>query len=209
MALDDMFEIVHDCTLFNKPVLNVYHVLRANSGETSGAISDAFQNSILPTIRLYQVDDVVNNELRIFNLGTSTDFGAFTLAAATGLRTGLPSPRFIAPGMRFPSRDRDIRSGFKRYAGGSEADYADGVLDATALGLINDIGDDLLGNWLASSDSHIVCNFVIIRRVCKTFAPDGETCLIYRLPELDSELEFYQPTTRLTNTDISSQVSRK
>lgn len=209
MAIGDMYEVVHDMSLFGRNVLNVFHVERANGGELAGSISDAFQNSILPTLRLYQTTTVVNNELRIFNLGTSTDFGTFTLSAAAGLRAAPSSPSFVAPGMRFPSSDRDIRSGFKRYAGGSESDYADGVLNAAALVLLTDIGDDLTADWLASSDSHIVCNYAIIKRICKTTDPVTGKCLVYRLPETDGELKFYKPSSFINQADVSSQVSRK
>ena len=209
MAIVDMYNIVHDMTLLNKPMLNVYQVERANSGETAGAVSDAFQNDILPAIRLFQTNDVVNNELRIFNMGDPLDFGSFTLSASLGFRTGLVSPRFVSAGIRFPSTNRDVRSGFKRFAGAEESDYTDGVIIGATITLLNNIADAMLANWTASADSHTVCNFVIVKRVCKTLEPVTEKCLQYRLPETDGELVFYTPTSRITQSDITSQVSRK
>lgn len=209
MALADMYELVHNMTLFDKEVLNVYHVERDNAAEKAADISDAFQNSILPTLRLYQVDAVINNSTLVFNLEDTEDFGTFTLSAATGSRAVSPSPRFVSPGTRFPSSNRAIRSGFKRFPGASEVDYADGVLNATATTLLENIGDDLIGNWLASSDSHVVGNYVIIKRVCKTTDPVTGKCLVYRLPKTDGELEFFKPTSRIVQLNVSSQVSRK
>lgn len=205
----DIYEIVHRATFLGRPLLNVYHVERDNTAENAATISDAFQNSILPTLRAFQLTDVVNIDTLVFNLGTSTDFGTFTLAAATGNRALVASPRFVGPGIRFPSTDRAIRSGFKRFGGGSEIDYTDGVLTAAALSLMDDTGTVLVADWLATSDSHVVCNYVIIGRVCKTLDPVTGKCLQYRLPETDAELKFYTPQTSVTQTDVTSQTSRK
>ncbi len=209
MPINDMYQITHDMTQFGQSQLNVYHVQRNNSGETAGSISDAFQNSILPILRLFQSNTVVSNELRIFNLGVSTDFGTFTLGGALGLRVGSDNPTFLAVTMRFPSRDRDIKAGHKRMGGSLESDIVDGVIDAPTQTLMTNIGNALIANWLASSDSHNVCSYAIIKRHCETVDPVTGECIEYRLPKLDGELFFYLPNAFVNNTDISSQVSRK
>ncbi len=209
MALDDVFQVVHNHTLFGAKMVNVYHALRANSGETSGTVGDAFVNSIIGDIRSWQTNDVVNDDVVVFNLGNPEDFNTQSLSGLLGLRAGAASPSFISGGIRFPSRNREIRSGQKRYAGALYADYTDGELTAGAITLLEAIGDVLIANWLASSDSHHVANFIILKRVCDEVDPDTGKCLKYRLPELLSELLFYQPNARLLNADITSQVSRK
>lgn len=209
MALTDIFQIVHDMTLFGRNMVSVYHCERANSGEVSSNISDSFQNSVLPALRALQSDDITNNELRIFNLGSPTDFGTHTLSAASGQRAGLNSPSFVAASVRFNTLNRDVRSGQKRFPGMLETDYDDGAISGGVLTLINDIGTALVGNWLASSDSHHVANYVILKRACETEDPVTGKCLEYRLPETDGELVFYQPQSFLANPEVSSQVSRK
>jgi len=209
MALSDMYQIVHRMTAEQQKIVNVFHVERTSGIETAASISDAFQNSISLALKLLQNNGIVNDELFIFNLGVTTDFGTFTLGAASGLRIGLNSPSFISAGIRFPSLDRDIRSGQKRFCGMLETDYVKGVLGAGPLVLINDIGDVMLAPWLSSIDMHAICNYVIIKRICEETDPVSGDCLKYRLPTSDAELQFYEPTQRIANSEITSQVSRK
>lgn len=204
-----MYDIVHDMTLRGQNVLNAYQVERANAGEGAGSISDAFQNSILPIVRLWQNDNVVNNEIRIRNLGDPLDFGTFTLAAAAGLRVGATSPSFVSGGIKFNRLRSDMKSGFKRFAGAEEGDYVEGVLSAAALVLLTNMGNAIIGNWLSSIDSHIVCNYVIIKRICTTTPPPGDPCPSYRLPTPTDTLTFYTPSSFVNSTNIRSQVSRR
>lgn len=209
MALSDMYEVVHEMILQGKSVISVYHVERTSGIEVAATISDGFQTSILPTLRLQQNVALLNSLVRIFNLETTTDFGTFSLLLAPGLRVGDRSPTFIAAEVRYPSLDRDIRSGHKRYAGMQENDYTNGVMTVPALALVDANADATIGTWVSSIDAHVICRYVIIKRICKTVDPVSGDCLVYRLPLDDTELKFYQPTSRLTNIEISSQVSRK
>lgn len=209
MALTDMYNVVHDMTLLGRNMLNVYQCERTSPIESAGSISDAFQNSVLPIIRLWQSDEVVNNELRIFNLGTSTDFGTFTLSGALGLRIGTDGPAFISGEVKFPSIDRAVRTGFKRFGGMLESDDSNGVLNGAAVTLLDNIGAAMIASWLATSDAHAVCNFVIIKRVCTTVPPPGDPCPQYRLPLTGDPLVFYQPNQRITVLSTRSQVSRR
>ncbi len=209
MALNDMYEIVHRFTQGGKKMTSVFHVLRDSPVETALSVQDSFQFSILPSIRALQSDTVTNDELFVFNLGLSTDFGTFTLTAALGNRPGARSPSFVSGAVRFPSIDRDIRSGQKRFAGMLETDYTAGLVTAGALTLLNDIGDAMIGTWLSSIDGHDVATYAVIGRVCDEEDPVTGVCLKYRLPKTDPELKFYIPTQRVTNSEISSQVSRK
>lgn len=209
MALNDMYNIVHDMTNLGQSTLNVYQVERTSAVESAGSISDGFQNSILPVLRAFQSSSVINNELRIFNLGESTDFGTFSIGAAAGFRVGADPPAFTAAELKFPSLDRAVRTGFKRYAGLLEADDTDGVLGGTVLALLNTLGTAIIAPWLSSIDSHAICNFVIIKRVCDVVPPPGEPCPQYRLPETGDPLVFYQPNSRIALTSTRSQVSRR
>ncbi len=209
MALADLYNIVHDMSYLGGTSLNVYQVERTTGIETAGSISDAFQNSILPTLRLWQNAAQVNNELRIFNLGVSTDFGVFPLSGALGLRAGGRAPRFTAGEIKFPSRDRDVRTGFKRFSGLQEADDLDGVLVGAAVTLLDNIGAVMIANWLSSIDAHAVCNFVIIKRVCTTVPVPPAPCPQFRLPEIGDPLVLYTPNQAVTIPTTRSQVSRR
>ena len=209
MALIDLFQLTHNFQAFGVNCANIYHVERANSGEFAQEINDSFVFSILPIYRLLQTVQYLNTNVTSFNLGDPTDFHTQDLALAPGFRTNLNSPSFVAAGVRFPTLNRDVRSGQKRFAGLSESDYADGVLNAAVLTLIGNVSDAIIGNWLASMDSHIVGNFVIIKRVCDLVDPVSGKCLKYRLPEPPETPVFYTPTVRQINPDATSQVSRK
>lgn len=209
MALIDLYQLVHNFTEQGVKMVNVYHALRANSGETAVSVADSFVATIVGDIRAWQSNDVSNQDVVCFNLGDAEDFATQDLAGLLGLRSGVKSPTFLSGAIRFPSTNRNIRSGHKRYGGSMETDYTDGALEAGAITLLEDLGDVLLGNWLASSDSHHVANYIIIQRVCDETDPVTGKCLKYRLPEVEGEEKYYQPVTRLVKAEITSQVSRK
>lgn len=209
MALDDLYQITHKFTAYGKPMNNAYHAERANPGETAQDVNDAWVNSILPSIRLLQPDSYTNVEAVCFSLGDDTDFHTQAIGSA-GLRGSVAeSPSFLAAAVKFPTLIRGVHSGQKRFAGLMESDVNFGTLVAGTQTLVENIADDIIGDWLASSDSHIVCNYVIIKRVCDEVDPITGKCLQYRLPK-DAEIpEWYTPSTHVLNTDVSSQVSRK
>lgn len=209
MALNDLFQITHNFKAFGQNCANIYHAERANAGEQSQAINDAYANSILPIYRLLQTTVYTNTDLTTFNLGDPLDFHVQDLLSAAGIRTGPDSPSFIAAGVRFPTLNRNVRSGQKRFAGLKEDDYADGVMGAPVQTLVNNIADALIADWLASADSHIVCNYIVVQRVCIDVDPVTGECLKYRLPEPPETPVFYQPNARQLNLDVTSQVSRK
>ncbi len=209
MALDDLYQLTHRFTAYGVTMNNAYHAERANPGETAQDINDAFVNSILPDIRLLQPDRFTNVEVTTFNLGDDTDFHTQAIGNA-GIRVSTAdSPSFLAAAVKFPTRIRGVHAGQKRFAGLLEGDILLGALVASAQLLVENIADVLIADWLASADSHIVCNYVIIQRVCEEEEPVTGKCLKYRLPE---ELEvpvFYAPNAHVLNTEVSSQVSRK
>lgn len=209
MALDDMFNLVHEMTFQGQTILNVYQAERANPSEDAQAIGNAWENSVFPSILAWQPNGIVNIEQRIFNLGDPLDFGTFSLGSAAGVRAGAQSPSFAAGEIRFPSLNRSVRAGFKRYAGVMEVDDTNGVLVAAAITLLETIGTNLVSNWLASSDSHHVANYVVIKRICTSTPPPGDPCPQYRLPEMGDPLTFYTPTSRVVPTTTRSQVSRR
>lgn len=209
MALDDLYQLTHIFTAYGVTMNNAYHAERANPGETAQDVNDAFVNSILPTIRLLQPDTFTNVEVICFSLGDDTDFHTQAIGNA-GLRvSAADSPSFLAAAVKFPTRIRGVHSGQKRFAGLMEADVSFGTLIAGTQILVQNIADDLIADWLASADSHVVCNYVIIQRVCDEVDPITGKCLKYRLPE-DAEIPVaYTPTTHVLNVNVSSQVSRK
>lgn len=209
VAIVDMYQIVHNMTQDGEKFLNVYHAERANGAEQAQSVADSFVNTVWDKIRDQQVDSIINVDVVVFNLGTETDFHTQSLSSAAGMRAVADSPSFIAGGIRFPSLNRDIRSGSKRFAGMAESDYTDGVLVAAANTLLVDIATVMIGDWLASSDSHVVATYAIIKRVCDETDPVTGDCLKYRLPETDGELKFYLPIGSVVNQEITSQVSRK
>lgn len=209
MALIDVFQLTHNYSAFGEPMANIYHALRENSGETAQDINDAFVNTVMPAIELLWTQAYTSIDLVCFNLGDPEDFHTQSGAGLDGTRVGANEPTFVAAGVRFPSLNRNIRSGHKRFGGMMEADVDNGDLIPATVTLVEDIADDLIGDWLASSDSHHVANYIILKRVCDEVDPVTEECLKYRLPE-DLEVPvFYIPTSRVVNSSVTSQVSRK
>ena len=209
MALIDLFQTTHKYAAFGQNMHNTYHTERANPGEFAQEINDAFVFTIWPLLRLLLTDSFSSIEVVTYSLGDDADFHTQTLAV-DGLRPSVgDEPSFVAGGIRFPSLNRSVHSGQKRFPGLVETDISDGVIQATAIGLLEDIADGLIGDWLASSDSHHVCNYVIIERVCEDEDPITGRCLKYRLPEDDETPVFYTPTARVVNPNATSQVSRK
>ncbi len=207
--LTELFQITHNFKAFGQNCANVYHALRANAGEMAININDAFAFTIVPIYQLLMTTKYTNTNLVCFNLGNPLDFHTQDLLAITGARTGPDSPSFVSAGVRFPTLNRDVRSGQKRFAGLKEDDYNEGVMGAPVLTLVQNLSDALIGNWLASADSHIVANYVVIQRVCDLLDPVTGKCLKYRLPEPPETGVFFQPTARQVNLDVTSQVSRK
>jgi len=209
MALADMFEILHKHHIGSTNLLNVYHCLRANPGEQAADISNGFQFSVMPSLRLFQDTQVVNDSLEIRNLDDPLDFGSFILVADPGLRVGTETSDFLAGQVKFPRLRSDMKAGFKRYGPINEADMSGNDLVAGTITLLDNIGAALVGNWLSAIDAHQIANFVIIKRVCTTTPAPGDPCPQYRLPETDGELVFYQPAQGVGMSTVRSQVSRR
>lgn len=209
MALIDMYEILHKHHIGTTQLLNVYHCVRANSGEVAGSISDGWQNTLITIIRTFQDTAVVNDSIEVRNLGDPTDFGSFSLTGALGLRIGLETSDFLCGQVKFPRLRSDMKAGFKRYGPINENDMTGNTLLAGTVTLLDNIGTAIVGDWLSSIDSHIIANFVIIKRICDTTPPPGDPCPQYRLPVIDAELVFYQPQQGIGMDTVRSQVSRR
>lgn len=209
MALIDMYEILHNYTVGATNYLNVYQVERANAGELAGTINVGFLDQVLPIVRLFQDTAVDNKNTVIRNLGDSLDFGEFNLSPAPGLRTGVETADFLAGGVKFPRLRSDMKSGFKRYGPLNEGDTDGNNLVPATVTLLNNIGAACVADWTDPGDSHVICRFVIIKRICTITPPVGEPCPQYRLPETDGELLFYTPSQGVALSTVRSQVSRR
>jgi len=209
MAIGDLFEVLHKHSIGQTQLLNVYQVERANSGENAATVSDGFQNDILPVLRLFQDNQVVNDSLEIRNLGDALDFGSFSLGSAPGLRAGTETSDFMAGSVKFPRLRSDMKAGFKRYGPINEGDMDGNDLVAATITLLNNIGAALVADWTSSIDSHVICNFIIIKRVCDVVVPEGTPCPQYRLPKPPEVPVFYTPTQGLALATVRSQVSRR
>lgn len=207
--LTDLYQTTFNFAAFGQPCANIFHSERANAGETAQSVNDAFSNSIFSVYQLLLTAQYEAVDLVSFNLGNPLDFHTQDISGNPGVRVGADSPSFVSAGVRFPTLNRLVRSGQKRFAGLLESDYVEGVLVAGVLALIANVADAMLADWLASSDSHIVCNYVVIGRVCDEVDPATGKCLQYRLPEPPEVPLFYRPNARQINPDVSSQVSRK
>jgi hypothetical protein len=207
MAFSDLYEVRVEQEVRDQQVVNVFHVLRTAGTFDASDVVAAFNTTILYIWQLCCHTSLEFVRIYAFNLDNPTDFSEEYYVDKVGQRSGGEAyAPFVAVGMRFPRLRLDMRHGYKRFAGLSEADVTGGEISGTLLGLFNNLGLVLVGTWHDDVPNDI-CNFVIVKRVkILTIDPPGVT---YRMPEDDLEFVYYQPQERVVSSALTSQNTRK
>ncbi len=208
MALVDIYQVTQLASMNNRPANNVYHVERLDPGFDATNINQAFIDSLQVSQLALQNPVLSVSELQCFSLGNSVDFENLPQVGKVGTRLGSQAAQFIAFAFRFPTLDRDIRSGRKRFGGASEEISSGNDLAPAFITDMNTHGANMIANWEEASAPGVgVCRFVIVKRILVINPVTGAES--YRLPETDGELQFYAPTAFISNVTLRSQNSRK
>lgn len=213
MALTDFYEIIDRQFIGSspRPALNVYHVMKRVVSANAATAAQAFVDWVLPAVVDIQSEVVVHRTLTARNLGNDTDFVEVALGDVPGgiVATDHVMPSFVAAGIQFLRERMDIKHGWKRYVGITEANVGGNTLGASLVTTLNNTGAQIVTPWeLAGMPGTLMFDFAIIARVCAEVGPLGG-CLKYRLPENDAELEFYLPSEAVAKTSPRSQNTRK
>jgi len=209
MALSDIFEVKVFGLMLSQPTLNVFHVVRAGGVIDAGNIYQGWYNTVLPAWYPLVSEDYWFQRVLVRNLGEPTDFYDVTYEGdvVAGGKTGLDNlPPHDAVTVRFNRADLSMRHGYKRFAGLVETDVINGVVETTVLNAWQDFADVMVGDW-ENATPETMCNLIVLQRIKDVAESSGKT--IYRLPETDEELAFYQPYSALAYHQVSTQVSRK
>jgi len=210
MALSDMYELRLKSRFgLQVGTLNVFHCQRASAVYGADEVATAFFDTVIPKLLLAQSSTMVYEELEVYSLGDPADFFTLDLGAINGSISGEVLPAFNSVGTRFLRTRRDIRHGYKRFAGIPEAHQNGGVLTSSAALLWQAVADAIVADWEITADPGItVANFAVILRVCAEIGPLG-VCIKWRLPETDAELEFYLPEAAVLANVITHQTTRR
>lgn len=207
MALNDLFEIVLDCTYLGQRSLGVYHGLRVAGGFDATNVSQAFSDHTIPELTAFTHSDVAFNIITCTNLGDPTDFAILSLGGGPGLAGGEGMPVHDCFKVQFLRQRTDMRHGWKRLVGMSEGAQASGVVLAPTVVLIDLWAAALLDSWEEAAAPGVdVANYVIVKRIKFVDPVDGKTK--YRMPETDGELVTYQPVNHVIGA-VSTQNTRK
>lgn len=208
MALSDMYQVTALATYRDKPANNVWHVERLDVGFSASDVNQAFQDHIMAKQLALQLPNLQISELQTFNLGVSTDFENLPLVGANGTRGGNFAAQFITFALRFPSTNRDIRSGRKRFGGAAEEISTGEDIAIAFLADMDVLGAAVINPWETAAAPGIdVCRYAVIRRVKVVDPVTGDVS--YRLPETDAELEFYAPIASISQDTLRTQNTRK
>ncbi len=208
MPLSDIYQITALGSYRNSASNNVWHVEKLDAGSVSADINTAFVDSLTVDQLALQAPPFEMEELQTFNLGTPTDFATLGLTGKIGTRAGAAAAELLAFAFRFPTLNRDIRSGRKRFGGVADEISTGGDIAAAFITDMNTFGASIIADWeKASAPGTSVCRYIVVKRIKVVNPVTG--AISYRLPETDSELLFYAPTSSISDNTMRSQNSRK
>lgn len=209
MAFSDWYEVKDFQLMFGQPILNIYHVERADPGVSATNILDAFADSILTPLKVVQPIALSHTSFEAVSLDNPLDFATRVPASGAGLRVGDPYSQFTVLTIQFNRLRTDMKNGQKRITGGVELDSAG---QSWSAGLLTDGGTlatALMTPWERIAFPGVpVCRYGILKRIC-VGTPPPDPCQQYRLPKDDLELKFYLPIVAIVRGNKRSQVSRK
>lgn len=113
-----LYRIILEQTYQGKEVFNVFGYLHSlSSDDEQDLAAQAFDEDIMPAIKLVQNTDVAYTSIRAINItGTLAD-EVITPSEAAGVVTGATVASFVAASFRYNRETKDTRNGAKRLAG--------------------------------------------------------------------------------------------
>ena len=211
MALSDFWELKDNQVLAGKNILNVYHVKRIKTLADATEVATAFINTVLDDGLIQnQAEDLTRTTIDVANLGDPTDFISIDSSSLPGQLLGEWPAAFNVAAIQFNRTRNDMKNGQKRFTMFDEGAQADGVYIASAIAVLEDLRDDVMGVWQIDAQPGVdIVEFCILKRFC--IVPAQDPCVAYRLPDTDAEADdnHYVPIAGVVRANVKSQVSRK
>jgi hypothetical protein len=205
VALDTIYQLVHEQAFGAEKIANVYYFNRFAGTGSALALALLFESEWLPLIQAVQSTDIDTTGLNVINLGDLADF-TFVPEASAGLRTGDSLPIFNGVGFTFKPSTRAVRPGSKRIAGLSESDTTRGrITNGGELTAIENLRLAYESDLTGGTDGF---EPVIVKRVKTPVVGTVPLQYTYRLPRTDAELVFGTVLAVLSSPVITHQVSR-
>ena len=209
VELEKMYTVKDFQTIGPTNVLNIYTVQRSDPTAVALNIAQAFEDRVIAPMLPLQDVAVAHTKVEVQNLVNATDFNSIVPSPSIGTRVGEAPPGFQACSIQFNRLRTDMKNGQKRFLVGIESDWHGDFWLAGFLTSMETVRDPILAGWFRDATPAITeCNFVVIKRICKT-SPSPPCVGGYRFPVDDSELVFYNPTSGIVRNTVRSQVSRK
>jgi len=132
MAVGDVYRVYDYQAMFGTQILNIYHyeqvaAFTPDLVESESFIQDWFTD-MQPAILEVQNDSVTHPTITISALESFTDFWSAD-NGGTGQVSGECLPPFVAWAIRLNRVSRVVRNGQKRFAGVSESQQTDGIIN--------------------------------------------------------------------------------
>lgn len=212
MAVNDIYQLQAFQNFGNSidRLENVYFYRQVSAVGSASSLADAFTANMLPDLLDIQTDTIKYNRLVVTNLFTVSDFATVTYDTATGRGSagGVNAdtlPPHDAVTFRLVRTSREIRNGFKRFAGVPELVQNRGVItEASYIALLETMRTTLAQNIGAPLSGEF--DPVVVKRI-KTVVPGQPPT--YRLPTSAAEAVFSQFTDVLVSLEIRTQNTRK
>lgn len=190
-------------------VLNTYFYRQQSPEGDAADVIAAFQDSILPELLGIQTNNVRTTRFECFNLFNVTDFSNFAYAPSatdnTGLYVDQALPAHDAVTYRLVRTTREIRNGYKRFAGIPEtANTSGNITDATYITALEALRI-VLSEDIQASPVVGTYSLVVVKRI--KYVEDGKTK--YRLPITQAEAEYSEPSQVLVSLQVRTQNTRK
>jgi len=206
----DVVELVHEQTYLGQNVNNVYYFESVDGSTPLSTLAAWFETNVVPVVKNLQSNLVGHTNLRLRNLFDLAETYEEPLTG-TGAQatTNGEMPSFYAFSIRFDHSNGEVRSGFKRYAGVDEGQFADALLVAGTVTLLDAIAAPLINPLTPALASWA---HVVINRVCDEPNPilgAVPRCLKYRLPANQAESAPGYPTSYEVYSQPTTQNSRK
>ena len=168
---------------------NVFYYERTAGTAGAAALSTAFRSTVCPAIRALISTSVTQQQLDVANLSDPTDFNTATIGIA-GTRGGEYLPPYCCWTYRFNRSRRDMRNGWKRFAGISEGDQGNGIISAPMVGIANTLASSMNANQTDGAGT--------------TWRP-----VLYAKAIPSRPVAFYAPIASVAYIRISTQNTRK
>lgn len=202
MAITDVYELRVSGTVNSEAFNLVFHALRVSGSFVAADVADACKDTALPDIIGMTSTSTIWETITAKNLGDPVDFAELSLGSTAGSQVGDTLGPFVAVVFHFPRLRSDMHHGYKRIPGVIETGQNNGVISGAYLTGWQAAAADVIRDWENLTAPGIpIANYIIVKRVLDAG--------VYRLPQTTGELIYYQPSSVVVRTNLSTQNSRK